>query len=53
MNVLDGFLESSSVMASRPLRDRLFYILAALDGSDQLIRYGLSSSDGQVRLVCI
>jgi hypothetical protein len=40
-------------MSSQVLRDRLFYLLAALDDSKRLIEYGLSSADAEVRLHAI
>jgi hypothetical protein len=53
LNILENYLKKADVMSSQVLRDRLFYLLAALDDSKNLIEYGLSSADADVRLHAI
>lgn len=53
LNILENYLKKADVMSSQVLRDRLFYLLAALDDSQSLIEYGLSSADADVRLHAI
>jgi hypothetical protein len=53
MNILENYLKKADVMSSQVLRDRLFYLLAALEDSKSLIEYGLSSADAEVRLHAI
>jgi hypothetical protein len=50
MRLVNEYLARANVMANQVLRDRLFYILAALDGSQQLIEYGLSSANREIKM---
>jgi hypothetical protein len=51
--MLKNFLKNADVMSTQTLRDRLFYLLAALDDSQSLIEFGLSSTDADVRMHAI
>jgi len=53
IKLVDEYLSRASVMANQILRDRLFYILAALDGSQQLIDYGLFSANREIKMHAI
>jgi hypothetical protein len=51
--ILKNFLKNADVMSTQALRDRLFYLLAALDDSQSLIEFGLSSTDAEIRMHAI
>ncbi len=53
INTVERFLKHKYVLSNVMKRDRLFYILASLNAGDLLVKYGVSSTDKDVKMHAI